>query len=110
MPERLEDLRYDADHGVRRVRSRGEIKWRSEFAFGSEALVRELVGLAELDIGDHVVRFCGHDLGLIDRKLKPVDHQPGPKCRGSARLNSTLEYRRPARARPFKGTKERLRA
>lgn len=68
LPERLEDPWYDADHEVRRVRSRGEIKWRGEFAFVSEALEGELVGLAELENGDHVVRFCGRDLGLIDRR------------------------------------------
>lgn len=67
MPERLEDPWYDADHEVRRVRTRGEIKWRGGFAFVSEALVGELVGIAELDHGAHVVRFCGHDLGVIDR-------------------------------------------
>ncbi len=67
MPERIEDPWYDADHQVRRVRSAGEIKWRGEFAFVSEALAGELVGLAELDTGDHVVRFCGRDVGLLDR-------------------------------------------
>ena len=67
MPERLEDPWYDADHQVRRVGTRGEIKWRGEFAFISEAINGELVGLAELENGDHVVRFCGRDLGLLDR-------------------------------------------
>jgi|HubBroStandDraft_3_1064219.scaffolds.fasta_scaffold90072_1 transposase InsO family protein len=68
MPERLEDPWYDADHQVRRVGTRGEIKWRGEFAFISEAVVGELIGLAELENGDHVVRFCGRDLGLLDRR------------------------------------------
>jgi hypothetical protein len=67
MPERLEDRWYDADHQVRRVGTRGEIKWRGEFAFVSEAVGGELVGLAEPENGDHVVRFCGRDLGLLDR-------------------------------------------
>ena len=67
MPARLEDPWYDAEHEVRRVRSRGEIKWRGDFTFVSEALIDELVGVAELDNGAHVVRFCGHDLGVIDR-------------------------------------------
>ena len=40
----------------------------ASFAFISEALVGELVGLAELENGDHVVRFCGRDLGLVDRR------------------------------------------
>src|SRR5208283_1701492 len=98
MPERVEDPWYDADHEARRVRSRGEIKWRGEYAFVSEALVGELVGLAELDNGDHVVRFCGHDLGLIDRRgafcrfapprtgmRNPTEHAANTNCRPSAR-------------------------
>ncbi len=67
LPERVEDPWYDADHQVRRVRTRGEIKWRGAFTFVGEALAGELVGLAELENGDHVVRFCGRDLGLVDR-------------------------------------------
>ena len=67
MPERLEDPWYDAFHQVRRVRDKGDIKWRGEFVFIGEALVGELIGLAELENEDHVVRFCGRDLGLLDR-------------------------------------------
>ena len=68
MPDRLEDPWYDADHRVRRVRRTGEIRWNSGFVFVSEALVGELVGIAELETGDYVVRFCDLDVGLIDRK------------------------------------------
>ena len=67
MPDRLEDPWYDADHQVRRVRSNGEIKWKGQFVFIGEALVDELVGIAELETADHVVRFCDLDIGLIDR-------------------------------------------
>ena len=67
MPSKLEDPWYDADHEVRRVRSAGEIKWRGETVFIGEALVGELVGLAELENGDHVVRFCAYDLGILTR-------------------------------------------
>src|SRR5204862_3787869 len=49
MPARLQDPWYDADHQTRRVRSRGEIKWKGEFVFISEALVDELIGIAELE-------------------------------------------------------------
>jgi transposase InsO family protein len=66
MPARVEDPWYDADHQVRRVRSSGEIKWKGERIFISEALVGELVGIAELETGDQVVRFCDLDVGLID--------------------------------------------
>ncbi len=58
---------YDADHQVRRVRGSGEIKWKDERVFVSEALVGEPVGIAELETGDHVERFCDRDIGLIDR-------------------------------------------
>jgi transposase InsO family protein len=68
MPAGEQDPWYDADHQVRRVRSNGEIKWKGEFIFIGEALVDELVGVAELDTGDHVVRFCNLDLGRIDRR------------------------------------------
>jgi transposase InsO family protein len=68
MPHREQDPWYDADHQVRRVRSNGDIKWKGEFIFISEALVDELVGIAELETGHHVVRFCDLDIGLIDRR------------------------------------------
>jgi transposase InsO family protein len=66
MPARIEEPWYDADHQVRRVRSSGEIMWKGDRVFISEALVGELVGVAELETGDHVVRFCDLDIGLID--------------------------------------------
>jgi hypothetical protein len=68
MPARVEGPWYDADHQVRRVRNSGEIKWKTELVFISEALIGELVGIAELETGDHVVRFCHLDIGLIDRR------------------------------------------
>jgi transposase InsO family protein len=86
MPERIDDPWYDADHQVRRVRPTGQIKWRGECAFIGEALAGELIGLAELENGDHVVRFCGHDLGLIDRR--GVFHRFAPPRTG---LRKTTE-------------------
>jgi len=68
MPDREQDPWYDADHQTRRVRSHGEIKLNGELIFVSEALVDQLVGIAELETGDHVVRFCNLDVGLIDRR------------------------------------------
>jgi transposase InsO family protein len=68
MPDRLEEPWYDADHQVRRVRSSGEIMWKGERVFVTEALIGELVGIAELETGDRVVRFCDRDIGLIDHR------------------------------------------
>jgi len=67
LPQRLADPWYDADHQVRRVRPTGQIKWRGEMVFIGEALAGELVGITEHEAGCHVVRFCRHDLGAIDR-------------------------------------------
>jgi transposase InsO family protein len=67
MPDRIEEPWYDADHQARRVRSSGEIMWKGERVFVTEALIGEPVGIAELETGDHVVRFCSRDIGLIDR-------------------------------------------
>ena len=67
MPDRLEDPWYDADHEVRRVRNSGEIVWHKQLVYVSLALIGELIGIAELETGDYVVRFCERDIGLIDR-------------------------------------------
>jgi transposase InsO family protein len=67
MPDHLQDPWYDADHQVRRVRSSGEIMWKGSYVFVSQALIGEIVGIAELETGDHVVRFCDLDVGLINR-------------------------------------------
>jgi len=69
-PDHIDDPWYDADHAVRRVRSSGEIKWGGDLIFISEALIGELVGLAETEAGDFCVRFADVDLGLIDRHTK----------------------------------------
>jgi transposase InsO family protein len=70
MPDRVEDPWYDADHQVRRVRPSGEIMWKGGRLFVSEVLAGELLGIAELEIGDHVVRFYHRDMGLIDRRSR----------------------------------------
>jgi transposase InsO family protein len=67
-PARLEDPWYDATHQVRRVHAAGQIKWRGESVFVSEAVRGELVGLAETERGDWTVRFMDVELGRIDRQ------------------------------------------
>ena len=99
-PDRIEEPWYDADHAVRRVRSKGEIKWGGDFVFVSEVLIGEPVGIAETEDGDWIVRFADIDLGCIDHRTKKlrrfapprpgrrkaeqtektVTHVSGPKC------------------------------
>ena len=47
--------------------------------FISEALLGELVGVAETDTGDWIVRFCGVDLGIIDRKTCKLRRYTAPR-------------------------------
>jgi transposase InsO family protein len=66
-PDRVPEPWYDADHQVRRVRADGEIKWRGGSLFIAESLAGDPVGIAELETGNHIVRFIDVDLGVIDR-------------------------------------------
>ena len=69
-PATLEDPWYDATHQVRRVNLAGQIKWQGELVFVSEAMRREVVGLAETERGDWLVRFMKVELGRIDRRTR----------------------------------------
>jgi putative transposase len=76
-PTRLEDPWYDATHQVRRVKATGQIKWRGEMVFISEAVRGEFVGLVETARGDWTVRFMHVELGRIERQtghFRPAWH------------------------------------
>jgi len=76
-PARLDDPWYDATHQVRRVKPNGQIHWGGALIFVSEAVRGELVGLAESEHGDWVVRFMQLELGRIDRatrRFRPTWH------------------------------------
>jgi transposase InsO family protein len=83
-PARIDEPVYDADHAVRRVRSNGEIKWGGSLIFVSEALLGELVGVAETEAGDWIIRFADLPLGIIDRrtrKLRPFTAARPGRCK-----------------------------
>jgi putative transposase len=83
---RLEDPAYPDGYELRRVRSRGEIKWQGELVYVSEALIDEIVGLAETDDGDAEVFFGPMALGLIDGvRLKLLRPRSYPQFNGRAR-------------------------
>jgi len=63
-PEQLGNIEYPPLTEVRRVRSNGQIKWRGELVFVSEALVGELVGITE-DKKGWLVSFGPIPLGLL---------------------------------------------
>jgi putative transposase len=69
-PTRLEEPWYDATHQVRRVKQTGQIKWQGDVIFVSESVCGEVLGLAESERGDWIVRFMQVELGRIDRDTR----------------------------------------
>jgi putative transposase len=69
-PAQLEDAWYDATCQVRRVNPNGQIKWRGDVVFVSEAVAGELVGLTETEHGDWTVQFMHVELGRLDRHTR----------------------------------------
>ena len=62
-PKRLPEIEYPDTCEVRRVRSSGEIKWKGQWFFLSEALAGELVAFERVNNECSVVRFGALDLG-----------------------------------------------
>lgn len=56
-PRRLPELEYGPDVDLRSVHQAGEVRWRSDHLFLSEALVGETVGFEPIDLGLWRVRF-----------------------------------------------------
>lgn len=74
-PERVDGPHYPAMVEVRRVRSNGQIKWRGELVFVSEALVGELVGITEHKDA-WLVSFGPIPLGLIRPRHQTLEPLP----------------------------------
>jgi putative transposase len=66
-PRALSEPDYPTDCAVRRVRSRGEIKWAGDLIFVSEALIGEPVAIEETEEGELRVRYADVELGFIDK-------------------------------------------
>ena len=97
MPRRLPEPEYGSDLIVRKVRSRGDIKWRGELVHISSALAGEGVGIEEIDNGWRVW-FYRQPIGLIDQQgrrllpIKPgstVTHQSAGQSEGRRRWGHT---------------------
>ena len=56
---------------MRRVRSRGEIKWAGDLIFVSEALIGEPVAIEETEEGEMRVRYADVALGFIKERPPP---------------------------------------
>lgn len=67
-PEKIIGPQYDERMDVRKVRESGEIGFRSNYYYLSEALSGERVGLVEISDGQYEVRFGFQPICMIDLK------------------------------------------
>jgi hypothetical protein len=84
-PEQEPQMEYTADVEVRRVRSTGEIKWRGELIFLSEALIGEPVSLKQVSDRHWELRFGPVELGLFDDYSGTLLRRRPLKRRGARR-------------------------
>ena len=71
-PERLVDPEYPGYFEVRRVRSGGEMKFKSRMQFVSQALAGQLIGLEPIDDGIWSVVFGTTLLGRFDERTRRI--------------------------------------
>ena len=86
-PERLPEITYHGNYLVRQVRHNGEIKWKGEKVYVSQALAGEPVALKQKDEHHWEIYFSTYKLGILDEldmHIKPggesVNDVPGLKC------------------------------
>jgi transposase InsO family protein len=75
-PPRVGSPEYAAGVTVRRVRTNGEIKWKGETLYLSEALCGEPVGLTPQDDRFWTIRFGPLQIGLLDSPAHRILHIP----------------------------------
>ena len=89
---RLSAPEYDAGQEVRRVRTTGEIKWRGQLIYLSEALIGEPIGIEETEEGLWLVVFGPIALGWLDehgnlRRASAGTAVPAEATASTSRLN-----------------------
>lgn len=75
-PTRVDSPEYEAGMTVRRVRTNGEIKWKGQTLYLSEALCGEPVGLTPQDDRFWTIRFGPLQIGLLDSHAHRTLHTP----------------------------------
>jgi hypothetical protein len=69
----IDEPEYPEGFLVRRVRHNGEIKWRGDLLFVSEALVGESIALQPLDDDRWQLYFCSMPLGVLNLRTKKIE-------------------------------------
>lgn len=84
-PRRLPPLEYPAGHLVRRVDSRGRVKWQGRRLFLSEVLASHDVGFAAVEDGIWLLYFAAFPLALFHERtwrLESPERTPPPQAPG----------------------------
>ena len=75
-PSRVRAPEYEVGMTVRQVRTNGEIKWKGDTIYLSEALRGEPVGLVQHDDRFWNIRFGPLSIGLLDNHARCILHTP----------------------------------
>ncbi len=75
-PSRVRAPEYEVGLTVRQVRTNGEIKWKGDTIYLSEALRGEPVGLVQQDDRFWNIRFGPLSIGLLDDHARCILHTP----------------------------------
>ena len=75
-PSRISEIEYGPETTVRRVRTNGEIKWKGELVYLSEALVGEPVGLIPVSDRQWAISFGPMKICVIDDETHQIIRIP----------------------------------
>jgi len=86
-PTEVPKVEYHGDVIVRQVRHNGEIRWKAEFIYVSEALAGDPVALKQKEEHLWEIRFSSYPLGILNEltmKITPLLNKEGrevlPMC------------------------------
>ena len=73
-PAKLPAIDYDSDVIVRRVRRKGEFKWRGRLIYLSTVLAKEPIALVACDNDCFEIRYSFHLLGFLNDRTQTISH------------------------------------
>ena len=76
-PSKLEPIEYPGEFTVRRVRQRGEIKWKGGLIYVSEVLAKEPIGLEAIGDGLWNIHFSFQLIGTLDERSQKTNPLQG---------------------------------
>jgi putative transposase len=75
-PVKLPEITYHGDYIIREVRHNGEIKWKGDFIYISQALVGEPIALKQRNAYQWEIRFSTYPLGILDETAMKIFSMP----------------------------------